>query len=273
MDVTGFGDATVGVEGERPAPVGVGVEARQAVVGEGLLVAVAGFLGDGQREPVVGKRFGGVSGDLAEGVEHFGFQAKVVGVAGDSKGVIELGEGFGVVAEAIVDGAEAVGGVALKVAVAGVSRERAGVQQLGVRVFVAAHPFVHDSQAVQRIAMPSDVVGIPGEGQCPLVREDRFVVTAQAFVDDTEVVGGVTLASTTHKLWLYVDGTRIADGTLDTPCQAGGGVQIGRAKVDGGPAQFWPGRVDDVRIYNTALTADEISALRRSYDPAPNSGQ
>ncbi|GAB3897422.1 hypothetical protein GCM10029964_080220 [Kibdelosporangium lantanae] len=69
------------------------------------------------------------------------------------------------------------------------------------------------------------------------------------------------------KLWLYVEGVRVADGSLDTPWQPSGGVQIGRAKVAGSPAQFWPGLVDDVRLYNYALTADEVSALRHSYDP------
>jgi concanavalin A-like lectin/glucanase superfamily protein len=72
--------------------------------------------------------------------------------------------------------------------------------------------------------------------------------------------------ATTKRLWLYVDGVRVANGTLDTPWQARGGVQIGRAKVAGSPAQFWPGLVDDARIYNTALTTDQISALRHSYD-------
>ncbi|WP_216214228.1 LamG-like jellyroll fold domain-containing protein [Amycolatopsis aidingensis] len=71
------------------------------------------------------------------------------------------------------------------------------------------------------------------------------------------------------KVWLYVNGTRIGDGTLQNTWNADGGLKIGRGKDDGSPAEFWPGQVDDVRLYTGGLTDDRIKALYDSYtDPA-----
>jgi hypothetical protein len=85
----------------------------------------------------------------------------------------------------------------------------------------------------------------------------------------------------TRKLWLYVNGVRVADGTLNNPWPSSGGLQIGRGKVADAPAQFWPGSVDDVRLYTGPLDKDRISALYRSYPaesppdqlPAADTGQ
>lgn len=67
------------------------------------------------------------------------------------------------------------------------------------------------------------------------------------------------------KLWLYVNGTRVGDGTLNSPWQPGGGLAIGRGKAGGAAAEFWPGSVDDVRLYTGQLDKDRVSALYRSY--------
>jgi hypothetical protein len=69
------------------------------------------------------------------------------------------------------------------------------------------------------------------------------------------------------KLWLYVNGTRVADGTLNTPWQASGGVRLGGAKTAGAGSRFWPGGVDDVRLYQGILNQDQVSALYFSYPP------
>lgn len=69
----------------------------------------------------------------------------------------------------------------------------------------------------------------------------------------------------TGKTWLYVNGKRVGDGTLDTAWQASGGAALGRGKVAGAPAQFWPGRVDDVRLYSGALDKDRILSLYSAY--------
>ncbi|SMD20151.1 LamG domain-containing protein, partial [Kibdelosporangium aridum] len=65
-------------------------------------------------------------------------------------------------------------------------------------------------------------------------------------------------------VWLYVDGTRKSDGILLEPWQASGQLRVGSAHVDG-RNQFWPGRIDDVRMYSGALTDDRINALISSY--------
>ncbi|MEQ0561201.1 LamG domain-containing protein [Amycolatopsis sp. NEAU-NG30] len=70
------------------------------------------------------------------------------------------------------------------------------------------------------------------------------------------------------RLWLYVNGTRVGDGTLNTEWQPAGGVRIGGALAAGAPAEPWPGSVDDVRLYPGVLDKDQISALYRSF-PQP----
>ncbi|RSM43597.1 LamG domain-containing protein [Amycolatopsis balhimycina DSM 5908] len=70
------------------------------------------------------------------------------------------------------------------------------------------------------------------------------------------------------KIWLYVNGTRIGDGTLNSRWNATGGAAIGRGKIDGNTAkQNWIGDIDDTRVYTGALDKDRISALLKSYPP------
>jgi Concanavalin A-like lectin/glucanases superfamily len=85
----------------------------------------------------------------------------------------------------------------------------------------------------------------------------------------SEVNRWVHLAGVYHKpskkIWLYVDGSRMGDGTLDTAWQASGGLQIGRGLVAGQPDEHWSGEVDDVRMYKGVLDKDRIAALYDSY--------
>jgi hypothetical protein len=85
----------------------------------------------------------------------------------------------------------------------------------------------------------------------------------------TEVNTWVHLAgvydSPNNRIWLYVNGTRKGDGTITTPWQPTGGVRIGRGMKDGVPSEFWPGSVDEVRIYRAALDNNAVSALYCSY--------
>jgi hypothetical protein len=68
----------------------------------------------------------------------------------------------------------------------------------------------------------------------------------------------------TSKTWLYVNGTRIGDGTLNTAWDATGGLALGRGKAAGVPAQYWAGSVDDTRLYTGTLDQDQIAKLYRS---------
>lgn len=68
-----------------------------------------------------------------------------------------------------------------------------------------------------------------------------------------------------RKMWLYVDGIRVGDGTLDTAWSATGPIAIGRGKAGAQPAAYWKGGVDDVRLYTGQLDKDRITGLYRSY--------
>jgi hypothetical protein len=72
----------------------------------------------------------------------------------------------------------------------------------------------------------------------------------------------------TRKIWLYVNGDRVDDGTLITPWQASGGLQIGRGKANGVATGYWPGGADEVRMYTGPFTKDRVESLYRSF-PAP----
>ncbi|WP_232286381.1 LamG-like jellyroll fold domain-containing protein [Saccharomonospora azurea] len=104
--------------------------------------------------------------------------------------------------------------------------------------------------------------------------EEATVTKAALSRLETEVNTWVHLVgvyeANSGKLWLYVNGTRLGDGTLQNAWDADGGLQIGRGKSAGTPAEFWPGAVDDVRLYTGGLTADRIETLFRSYPDAKN---
>jgi hypothetical protein len=67
------------------------------------------------------------------------------------------------------------------------------------------------------------------------------------------------------QLWLYVDADRQGDGVLDTPWATSGGLHLGRGLTGGAPAEFWPGDVDDVRLYAGRLDKARIENLFTSY--------
>ncbi|RSM87388.1 LamG domain-containing protein [Kibdelosporangium aridum] len=114
-------------------------------------------------------------------------------------------------------------------------------------------------------------------------RQDGVVTKASVDVfsgEDTKWVHLTGVYDAPAKaVWLFVDGTRKDDGILLSPWQATGQLRIGSGYAQGRD-QFWPGRVDDVRMYSGALTIDRVSALHRSYPvesgptalPVPDAG-
>jgi hypothetical protein len=70
------------------------------------------------------------------------------------------------------------------------------------------------------------------------------------------------------RLRLFIDGARVGDGTLLTPWSAAGGLQLGRAKQGTGYNGYWPGRIDDVRIYSVGLNTERVNELYESYGAA-----
>jgi hypothetical protein len=64
---------------------------------------------------------------------------------------------------------------------------------------------------------------------------------------------------------IYMDGNRRGEGTVNNTWLPSKGMAIGRGKVNGAASQFWPGMVDDVRMYTGLLTGDQIWDLYTSY--------
>jgi hypothetical protein len=59
---------------------------------------------------------------------------------------------------------------------------------------------------------------------------------------------------------LYVDGVLAAEDTQNNPASSNNGIYIGTGKNLGG-GTFFSGLIDDVRIYDQAISAEEITAL------------
>ena len=95
------------------------------------------------------------------------------------------------------------------------------------------------------------------------------VTKAALTTQPTEIATWVHLAGVydpaSKKIWLYVNGTRVGDGTLTTAWAVTGGLQIGRGRSGGQPAGYWKGRVDDVRVYTGTLDKDRVFGLFTSY--------
>jgi hypothetical protein len=89
----------------------------------------------------------------------------------------------------------------------------------------------------------------------PSALQSEFVVTDGRW----RHVGFVWDGSRRH---LYVDGAEVArdTGTLTPLESSDGGLHIGVGK-NLNAVSFWAGLIDDVRIYNQALSADEINRL------------
>jgi hypothetical protein len=88
---------------------------------------------------------------------------------------------------------------------------------------------------------------------------------------------------TWHHICLTYDGTTAklyADGRLLTSAPKTWNLTLGRAHIGrqvNDAAEFWDGLVDDVRLYNKALTLDEITQVMRgdttlAWNPQPKSG-
>ncbi|MET7737863.1 LamG-like jellyroll fold domain-containing protein [Streptomyces sp. NPDC005402] len=66
------------------------------------------------------------------------------------------------------------------------------------------------------------------------------------------------------QLSLYVNGTLAGTASYSTPWDARRGLQIGAANLRGTVTNYFPGTVDDVRIYEKPLSATEVSDLYSS---------
>ena len=68
----------------------------------------------------------------------------------------------------------------------------------------------------------------------------------------------------TDDMRLYVNGAYVTTTSFSTPFSAGGSFRIGASRSDGAVTSFFPGQIDDVRLYDRALSAPEASAAYRA---------
>ncbi|GAA2989537.1 LamG domain-containing protein [Streptomyces flavovirens] len=69
------------------------------------------------------------------------------------------------------------------------------------------------------------------------------------------------------RIKLYVDGALAATETAGSADVSSGPLSVGRAKWSGGNTDFWNGSVDQVRVYDKALTDQEVKALHDGEKP------
>lgn len=95
----------------------------------------------------------------------------------------------------------------------------------------------------------------------PSVLQSELIVTDPAILPEWRHVGLVWDGS---RRYLYADGAEVAKdaGSLPPLPSSDGGLRIGAGKnLEAG--SFWSGLIDDLRIYNQALGAEEIEKLSR----------
>ncbi|MEU5247649.1 LamG-like jellyroll fold domain-containing protein, partial [Streptomyces asoensis] len=63
------------------------------------------------------------------------------------------------------------------------------------------------------------------------------------------------------QLSLYVNGTLAGTTALPSTWYAGGAVQIGASAFEGKATSFFPGQIDDVRLFDRPVSADEVQQL------------
>ncbi|MGW2595336.1 LamG-like jellyroll fold domain-containing protein [Streptomyces sp. NPDC001515] len=64
-----------------------------------------------------------------------------------------------------------------------------------------------------------------------------------------------------HEIKLYVDGTLVSTAPAGSADVSSGALSVGRAKWSGNNTDFWNGSVDQVQVFDKALTDQEVTAL------------
>ncbi|MEV8376619.1 LamG domain-containing protein [Kribbella sp. NPDC056861] len=121
-----------------------------------------------------------------------------------------------------------------------------------------------------RLGLVRDIDNHPfGAWTFEMPEADGTVTKASVSAEESDLGSWVQLVGVydakAQQIWLYVNATRQSDGTLNTPWKATGGLQLGRGRVDGAAAEYWPGQLDDVRVYTGALDKSRIETLFASY--------
>ncbi|MET9528991.1 LamG-like jellyroll fold domain-containing protein [Streptomyces sp. NPDC006649] len=94
------------------------------------------------------------------------------------------------------------------------------------------------------------------------VRASQGGTTKSPAGEWTQLLGSYD--AVTNDLRLYVNGVWVSTAKFTAPFYGGGPVQIGAGSYSGKPDSFFPGQVDDVQVYDRALSAPEASDLYRA---------
>lgn len=78
----------------------------------------------------------------------------------------------------------------------------------------------------------------------------------------TQLVG--TYDGVADEMQLYMNGVHVATTSFAAPFYSTGGVQIGASSFDHVAGDFFPGQIDDVQLFDRALSGPEVSDLYRS---------
>ncbi|MFG1711010.1 LamG domain-containing protein [Nonomuraea sp. M3C6] len=70
------------------------------------------------------------------------------------------------------------------------------------------------------------------------------------------------------QLKLYVNGQPNSVASNVTAWNAGGGLQIGRSLFDGAYHNYWPGDVDDIKVFGRAISDTDAQALAANRNPS-----
>ena len=66
---------------------------------------------------------------------------------------------------------------------------------------------------------------------------------------------------------LYVNGKPQAEASFGEPFKANKSLTIGSGQFDSHPGNFWPGAIDEVAVYQSALTAEQVAEIYQTTKP------